>query len=324
MATPFWAFETLAAPNIISRPSAVLGSARPTWRRRKETRGDPKKGRGSNPPQILSFLQEDGGKKGQFGQKARSKRALGCAAHVPAAAGRRRSCKVQVRAEFSPYLCEEEQIIPTWAEGERGGAGNGCQRPVQIPPGSPRTARHPARQTSKPTRRPRARPVQPLGRRPRGFFCLPPPFPELDLQGRCLSKARQSRLGPRREGKRRISPKKNKPPFRLRFYMIGTAEQHPSSGLTFHLQINSSFPRAQLQLLAYLSIKAFSSYCAGSRGEGSMPDGSPRRVTALRAPGDTGWDSSPAKTTNLGKSRPRTNPLGGTRFANGRTESSPP
>lgn len=174
------------------------------------------------------------------------------------ASGRLAMGKLRVRFEpSSPRIStEDKQIISTWARGEGGGEGEGCQREaaVQIPPDS-----SPAAPTS-PVIPPNKLQSKQGAQDPavaatlssfRGIFPSSPSpptpsarpqvllpshgvytsCPELDLQGRCLSKAQQSWLGPRRKGQRRSFPKA----FRLRFYTIGTAGQHPSSGLTFHL-----------------------------------------------------------------------------------------
>jgi len=133
--------------------------------------------------------------------------------------------KLQVRFEpSSPRIStEDEQIISTWAKGECGGEGEGCQRKaaVQIPldssPAAPTSpvipqnklqskqgAQDPAIAATPSSFRsifPSSPPHLLLGR------CIYASCPELDLQGRCLSEAQESWLGPRRKGKRRASQK---------------------------------------------------------------------------------------------------------------------
>lgn len=168
----------------------------------------------------------------------------------------------QVRAEFTPYLYRgraNHLHMGKRRVRRRGGRlparGRGSDPSLTAPRQPPhRLSFH--KTNFKVNKAPGTRPLQPLYHRS-GVFFLPPPLPTTTSTSLCPSpepsrlhelpgagftgqvpeQSAEELAGPQARGEEESFTKA----FRLWFYMIGTAEQHPSSGLTFHLQINSPF-----------------------------------------------------------------------------------
>lgn len=200
---------------------------------------------------TLSLLQPDGetmvirAKTGDREGTRRTRSVLSCAGHVPAAARQWRSCKsgssrvhpvsLQRTSKSSPHG-QKESVE------ERGKAASARLRfrsLLTVPRQPPhRLSFH--KTNFKVNKAPRTRPLQPLYHRS-GVFFLPPPasseplhlheLPRAGFTGQVPEQSTRKLAGPQAKGEEESFTKA----FRLWFYMIGTAEQHPSSGLTFHL-----------------------------------------------------------------------------------------